>query len=395
MKKKSGLLWLVILILVGVFGFIGFKKMQTAKNTPSNTATANAASNSSSSASSANTILEIKPSEIFALTEQNLHQTIGITGTIKAVQSAFVKVKVPGEILDLQVREGDTVKAGQVLGKIDNTESIARLKQAQQQAASAKAQLDIAQRQLDNNQALMAQGFISKTALDNASSSMAGAKASYQAALEGVNLAQKSLADTSLKAPITGVISQKLAQTGERLALDTRVYEIVNLSSLELEASMPITDAQNIRVGQTAKLKVDSTAIQNLEAKVTRINPSVQAGSRSVLIYLSVVNHPALKHGLFAQGQIEVGQKNTLVVPVSAVRTDKPAPYVQILEGNTVKHQKVVTGERGELNDIAVVEVNGLAVNTKVLAPTLGIVREGTAIRVIGSTSASTSAAGN
>lgn len=388
MKKKSGLLWLVILILVGVFGFIGFKKMQTAKNASSNTAATNSAANASSTANSANTILEIKPSEIFALTEQNLHQTIGITGTIKAVQSAFVKVKVPGEILDLQVREGDTVKAGQVLGKIDNTESIARLKQAQQQAASAKAQLDIAQRQLDNNQALMAQGFISKTALDNASSSMAGAKASYQAALEGVNLAQKSLADTSLKAPITGVISQKLAQTGERLSLDTRVYEIVNLSSLELEASMPITDAQNIRVGQTAKLKIDSTDIQNLEAKVTRINPSVQAGSRSVLIYLSVANHPALKHGLFAQGQIEVGQRSALVVPVSAVRTDKPAPYVQVLEGNTVKHQKIVTGERGELNNIAVIEVTGLALNTQVLAPTLGIVREGTAIRVLSSTSA-------
>jgi RND family efflux transporter MFP subunit len=388
MKKKSGLLWLVILILVGVLSFIGFKKIQSGKTTPSNTAPANVASNSSSSASSANTILEIKPSEIFTLTEQNLRQTIGITGTIKAVQSAFVKVKVPGEILDLQVREGDAVKAGQVLGKIDNTESIARLKQAQQQAASAKAQLDIAQRQLDNNQALMSQGFISKTALDNASSSMAGAKASYQAALEGVNLAQKSLADTNLKAPISGVISQKLAQTGERLSLDTRVYEIVNLSSLELEASLPITDAQNIRVGQTAKLKIDSTAIQNLEAKVTRINPSVQAGSRSVLIYLSVANHPALKHGLFAQGQIEVGQRSALVVPVSAVRTDKPAPYVQVIEGNTVKHQKVVPGERGELNDMAVVEVTGLAPNTQVLAPTLGIVREGTAIRVLGSTSA-------
>ena len=390
MKKNSSLLWLVILILVGVLGFVGYKKIQSGKNTASNAASANTVSNSSATASSssASTILEIKSSEIFTLTEQNLHQTIGITGTIKAVQSAFVKVKVPGEVLDLQVREGDVVKAGQVLGKIDNTESIARLKQAQQQAASAKAQLDIAQRQLDNNQALMSQGFISKTALDNASSSMTGAKASYQAALEGVNLAQKSLADTSLKAPISGVISQKLAQTGERLALDTRVYEIVNLSSLELEASLPITDAQNIRVGQTAKLKIDSTAIQNLEAKVIRINPSVQAGSRSVLIYLSVANHPALKHGLFAQGQIEVGQRSAVVVPVSAIRTDKPAPYVQILDGNLVKHQKVVTGERGELNDIAVVEVTGLALNTQVLAPTLGIVREGTAIRVLGSTSA-------
>lgn len=387
MKKNSRIVWFGLLILVVVIA-IGFGIKQFTASKAANAKLNGAAdttnnANSSNVANTTSTILEIKPTEVFILSPQNLSQTIALTGTIKAVQSAFVKVKVAGEISGLTLREGENVKAGQVLGKIDATEAIARFKQAQQQATSAKSQLDIAQRQFDNNQALMTQGFISKTALDNASSSFNGAKASYQAALEGVNLAQKSLSDTALKAPISGVISQKLAQNGERLSIDSRVYEIVDLSKLELETSLPISDAQNIRIGQKAKLKIDSTTIENLDATVVRINPSVQNGSRSVLVYLSVAQHEALKHGLFAQGRIFMGESLSLVVPVSAIRTDKPSPYVQILEGNTVKHQKVSLGKRGEVNDQTVVEVIGLNANSQILSPSLGIVREGSTIRIV------------
>ena len=397
MKKNSRIVWFGLLILVVViaigFGIKQFTASKAANAKLNGAAGTTSNANSSNVANTTSTTLEINPTEVFILSPQNLSQTIALTGTIKAVQSAFVKVKVAGEISGLTLREGENVKAGQVLGKIDATEAIARFKQAQQQAASAKSQLDIAQRQFDNNQALMTQGFISKTALDNASSSFNGAKASYQAALEGVNLAQKSLSDTALKAPISGVISQKLAQNGERLSIDSRVYEIVDLSKLELETSLPISDAQNIRIGQKAKLKIDSTTIENLDATVVRINPSVQNGSRSVLVYLSVAQHEALKHGLFAQGRIFMGESLSLVVPVSAIRTDKPSPYVQILEGNTVKHQKVSLGKRGEVNDQTVVEVIGLNANSQILSPSLGIVREGSTIRIVAPAVASSASA--
>lgn len=397
MKKNSRIVWFGLLILVVVvaigFGIQQFTASKTANAKLNGAAGTTSNTNSGNVTTSTNTTLEIKPTEVFILSPQNLSQTIALTGTIKAVQSAFVKVKVAGEISGLTLREGENVKVGQVLGKIDATEAVARFKQAQQQAASAKSQLDIAQRQLDNNQALMTQGFISKTALDNASSSFNGAKASYQAALEGVNLAQKSLSDTTLKAPISGVISQKLAQNGERLSIDSRVYEIVDLSKLELETSLPISDAQNIKIGQKAKLKIDSTTIENLDATVVRINPSVQNGSRSVLVYLSVAQHEALKHGLFAQGRIFMGESLSLVVPVSAIRTDKPSPYVQILEGNTVKHQKVSLGKRGEVNDQTVVEVIGLNANSQILSPSLGIVREGSTVRIVAPSVASSASA--
>ena len=79
-------------------------------------------------------------------------------------------------------------------------------------------------------------------------------------------------------------------------------------------------------------------------AKVVRINPSAQAGSRSVLAYLAIADATGLRQGLFAQGTLGTGAASALAVPLSAVRTDKPAPYVQVVENNQVAHKAVETG---------------------------------------------------
>ena len=91
------------------------------------------------------------------------------------------------------------------------------MKQAQEQADSAKAQIDIAQRQWNNNKALVDQGFISKTALDTSLNNLHAAQANHKAALAAVDMARKTLDDTVLRAPISGVVAQRLAQPGERV----------------------------------------------------------------------------------------------------------------------------------------------------------------------------------
>jgi RND family efflux transporter MFP subunit len=140
---------------------------------------------------------------------------IAVSGALKATQSAVVKARVAGELQVLNVREGDRVQAGQVIARIEPSEYQARVRQAQQQADSAKAQMDIAQRQFDNNQALVNQGFISQTALLNSQASLNGAKATHAAALAALDLTDKLLADATLRSPLTGVVAQRLAQPGE------------------------------------------------------------------------------------------------------------------------------------------------------------------------------------
>lgn len=329
----------------------------------------------------AQTVVELGSSDVVQVNTVTLAQGLPISGALKAVSSAIVKARVPGELQGLRVREGDSVKAGQVIARIDATEFQARVRQARQQAQAAKAQVDIARRNFDNNRSLVEQGFISKTALDSSTSTLAAAEATYQAAQAGADVASKSMVDTVLLAPISGLISQRLAQPGERVAVDARIVEIVDLSHLELEASLSASESLDVRVGQSATLQIEGTA-KPVNAKVVRINPSAVAGSRAVLVYLAVESAPGLRQGLFAQGTLGTQQVQALAVPLNAVRTDKPQPYVQLVVDNKIVHQTVEMGARGEVNGQAMVAVKGVAEKAKVVSGSVGTLRDSSTVKL-------------
>lgn len=324
--------------------------------------------------------LELAPGDWTVARSQTLTRGVPVSGGLRAADSALVKAKVAAEIERLAVREGDAVQAGQVIGQLDTREVRARLKQAREQAASARAQLDIAQRTLDNNQALVNQGFISKNALDTSVSNAAAARANLQAAEAAAELAQKAQDDAVLRAPIKGFVSQRFAQTGERVGVDARIVEIVDLSRIELEAALSPLDVAEVRVGQSASLRVDGLP-QPVAARVVRISPAAQSGTRAVMVYLALASHPALRQGLFATGQIALEQRTALTVPQSSVRLDQADPYVLVIEGSQVKQRDVKLGARGEIDSQPVVEVaQGVTAGSRVLSARVGLVRDGTAV---------------
>ena len=326
-------------------------------------------------------VMELSAIDLATAHVVELTSGLPISGALKAVNSAIVKARVPGELQGLTVREGDRVEAGQVIARVESTEYADRVRQAQQQADAAKAQVEIAQRQVDNNAALVRQGFISKTAADNSLASLNTAQANHRAAQAGIDVLRKSLADTVLRAPISGQVSQRLAQPGERVAPEARIVEIVDLSRLELEASISPADSVAVRVGQQALLRIEGVA-QPVAATVARINPSAQPGSRSVLIYLTVAAQPGLRQGLFAQGQLATETQRALAVPLNAVRTDKPLPYVQVVEGDRIAHRTVQTGVRGQVDGELWVAVQGVADGARLLRGAAGVVRERTQVKL-------------
>ncbi len=335
--------------------------------------------------------IELAASDVFTARTQTLSLGIAVSGALKASQSAIVKARVAGELQELSVREGDRVQAGQVIARIDPSEYQARVRQAQQQADAAKAQVDIAQRQFDNNQALVNQGFISQTALLTSQASLNGAKATHAAALAALDLANKSLADATLRSPLTGVVAQRLAQPGERVAIEARLVEVINLSQLELEAALTAEDASRVRVGMTAQLQVEGVA-EPVSAKVLRINPSAQMGSRSIVVYLGINGREGLRQGLFAQGSLGTQTMQVLAVPVSSVRTDKPQPYVQVVQDGKVVHITVRTDARSEGDRESLVAVTGVAEGAQVLSGSVGAVREGVLVKFTAPTSPATTA---
>jgi len=337
------------------------------------------ATQSSSLKTNVSVSIELSDGDIAIAQKMTMSQGLPVSGTLKAVRSAMVKARVAGELVLLEVREGDAVKIGQIVARVDNTEYLARQNQNKQQAEAARAQVEVAQRQFDNNNALVNQGFISKTALDTSISNLNGAKASYQAALATLDVATKALDDSVLKAPLNGFVSQRFAQPGERVAPEARIIEIVDLSQLELEATLTSAQAMNVKLGQIAKLNVEGTH-EEVSAKVLRINPSTQTGSRSVLIYLGLQSHPMLRQGVFVQGSLGTQKVQAIVVPLESVRSDKTKPYVQAIRDDKVMHIQVELGAKGEANGQAVMALKEIEEGALLLAPSAGAVRDGTLV---------------
>ena len=372
--RSSRLKWLVALvILVVLVGLMGKGISQRKAN--------NAATEAAAQVKKSNASIELANTDMIVAQNITLSQGLPLSGSLKAASSALVKAKLAGDLRGLTVREGDAVKAGQLLAKIDATEYLARLSQVQRQADAAKAQVDIAQRSFDNNKSLMEQNFISKTALDTSLASLEGAKANYAAALAGADVAKKSIDDTRVLAPINGVVAQRFSQTGERVGPDTRIVEIVDLSRLELESALAASDSVTVRYGQTAQLQVEGNA-KVVSAKVVRINPTATSGSRQVLVYLALDSSSELRQGLFAQGTLATSKVSGIAVPLGAVRNDKPQPYVQVVQDNKIVHQTVKLGARGEFAGAEYVLVTGIADNTTVLRGNVGALREGVLVQV-------------
>ncbi|MEN9843244.1 MAG: hypothetical protein RLZZ612_1073 [Pseudomonadota bacterium] len=336
------------------------------------------------------TVFELQGADVVLTRTLRLTQTVPMSGTVRALNTAAVKAKVAGELQGLQVREGDVVKAGQVLARIDTTEYQARVQQADQQAQAAAAQVAIAQRTHQNNQALVQQQFISKTALDTSLANLEAAQASHRAALAAADVAKKSLTDTALRSPISGQVAARLVQNGERVGVDARVLEIVDLSGLELEVALPPADAALVQVGQAAHVEVEGLP-EPVKATVTRISPSAQAASRSVMTYLKLSPTTGLRHGLFAKGSIVIGEREGVALPASSIRNDKPQPYVQVIvqEGDVqqIKHLPLRVQARGTLREAdgrwsePYVLTDALPEHTPLLRVTAGLMQEKTAVK--------------
>jgi membrane fusion protein, multidrug efflux system len=330
--------------------------------------------------------LELGAADVVVARVQPLTRTLAVSGGLKAVASAVVKAKLSSEIKALTVREGDTVKVGQVIGKLDTTEFEFRIKQAEQTALAARTQLDIARRALTNNRALVEQGFISPTGLETSVSTEAGAQASYQAAIAATELARKARADSILVAPIGGIVSQRFAQPGERVGIESKVLEIVDLSKIELEAAVAPEDVGAVQVGQKARLTIDGLT-DPANATVVRINPSTQAGTRAVMVYLALQPQAGLRQGLFARGSIELQRKDALVAPVSAVRVDQARPYVLVVQNGKAVQRAVELGVRGEAqiegrSEGAVELTSGASAGETLLRASAGALRDGTAVKL-------------
>jgi membrane fusion protein, multidrug efflux system len=335
-------------------------------------------------AKSGGPVAEFLQEDLYIVEPRNLDRVLPLTGSLAPLTEATVKAKVAGELVAVTAREGESVKQGQVLARIDLTEVQAKVAAREADVAAAKAQLVWAEKNRNQQKALLDKLFISQSAFDNIQSNYDVAIAKQHAAEAELVVARKSMGDAVLVAPFSGIVSLRHAQPGERVALDAKVVSIVDLSRLQLEASVPPAAIGQVQVGQTMNFRVEGFGEREFDGRIERINPAATVGSRSISVYAVIDNREGLlRGGMFAQGALTLSHiDGALAVPASAVREEIGQTFVYAIEDGLVKKKNVKVGAPDAAGRVQVLD--GVAAGDRIVRVNLGALREGVAARLSG-----------
>ncbi|WP_343583138.1 efflux RND transporter periplasmic adaptor subunit [Herbaspirillum sp.] len=372
--KRRWLRW-TLLALVLLMAALALLKKRGAPAAPQATA----------SAAAIPTAMEFLPGDLYTVQAGELRRVLPLSGALRALNQASVKARVAGEVQQVLVREGEAVKAGQVLARIDTADYQAKVEQARGSLVAAQGQLEIATQTRNNNQMLLDKGFISRNAFDTASSQFDIARANVDSARGALEVARKALADTVVRSPIAGMISARNVQPGEKVAVDGKLLDVVDLSQMELEAPVPTNDILKVQTGQEVLVSVEGLP-QKVAGRVVRINPATQSGSRSIMVYVRVDNPKGLlRAGMFADAGLTLEKKDdVLSVPGTAIQVEDGNAYVYTIDNGVLARRPVVTGLQGRNADGGAVEIaSGLAAGAQVVKANLGILRAGTPVRIL------------
>lgn len=311
--------------------------------------------------------LELAASEVATLKASDLREVVRFTGSLAPLDQTTVKSRVAGQIADVMVREGDKVREGQVVARLDVADLSARLDERKSMLRAAEADADLAAKTRANKLQLFERGIVAKTQLDQADADYHYKRSVLAANQAQVLVAQKALSDAVVKAPMDGIVAERIANPGETVPVDGRILTIVDTAQMEVAAMVPASDVAALRTGQTGAIRIDGFGDRAFAGTISRIAPMTQSGSRVVPVFVAIADRePALRGGMFAQGEIVVAEKSgAFALPPAAIRTDDAGSYVLTVVQGKLERQPVRiagTWARGDL-----VEVEGLAAGMRVV----------------------------
>lgn len=352
--------------------------------------TTSAANTTAASADTADTHIELAESDLVSVQAGEIEQTLRANGTLHARQETVVRAKIAGEILSVAVREGERVGAGQELARIDALEYQARLDDRQAALEAGRAQAALAESTRLKNEELRQKNFLSELAYDNAKSAASIASAQVQSLQAQLTLAEKALQDTVVRAPISGWIAERAVQRGDKTSPDGKLFTIVDLSRLELEAQVAANEVARVAIGQPFTASVEGYADRQFKGRVSRIGAQALPGSRAVTIYIEIPNpDAAIKAGLFAAGTLSLGQTAAAaLVPLTALHSAAGTDFVYAVIDGRIRRMPVKIGMRSEAAGRAEV-LDGLSAGTRIVAANLGPLKENARVQVVSTTAAS------
>ncbi|QSQ20819.1 efflux RND transporter periplasmic adaptor subunit [Pyxidicoccus parkwayensis] len=274
----------------------------------------------------------------------------GISGTLQARSAAAVRSEVGGTILEIKAEQGQRVRKGQELARIEDTTLRDQLIAARTAARTAESALQVAKSEEERNSKLAKAGVITQRDYERIQLSVSQAEGQLAEAHSRLALSREQVGRARVTAPFDGVVSERQASAGDVVQPGAPLFTVVDPRTLRLEASVPAAKLEQVKAGTPVEFEVTGYGDRTFSGKVERINPVVDPGTGQVRIYVTIPNTDLeLLAGLFAEGRVASEARRALSVPVDAIDEANHATAVLRVQDERVHRVPVTLGLRDDV----------------------------------------------
>jgi membrane fusion protein (multidrug efflux system) len=300
----------------------------------------------SADSSAAPAAIQIGPENVVRVERGTIVTGPIISGELRAEIEATVRAEIGGPVVEVRAQEGQSVQKGTLLGRIEATAIDDARRSAVSAVTSAENQLAVARREAERTEQLVSAGALAARDLDVAKANVVNADAQLADARARLVAAQEQAADAVIRAPISGIVSDRAVNAGDVVSPGTALFTIIDPRSMRLEASVPSEELSALRVGVPVQFTVRGYE-QRFEGRIERISPQADAVTRQVPIFVSIPNvEGRLVAGLFAEGRVVSASANGLIVPQNAVNASRNAPWTLRVANGKAEKVDVTIGLR-------------------------------------------------
>ena len=318
-----------------------------------------------------------------------LPRIIVASGTVSAWEEVPVGAETGGlTAVGVYVDEGSYVRQGQTLVKLNDALLQAQLRQQQAGVQTAEANASRDDAALGRAQELKERGFLSQASLDTALANQRASQANLASARASLSETRTRLAQSEIKAPVSGLIISRNVTRGQIVEAGTQLFRMVRDGRLELDAQVPETDLPAVRAGQTATISSSEGVATSGTVRI--VTPEVDPQTRLGLARITLSPGSGLKPGMFARASITAGAQPTTVVPTGAVLYRNNKSGVFVLDAQSMAHFRPVTVLSRQDDQTS---VSGIEAGVRVVVQGAGFLNEGDGVTIAPATDAAPAAA--
>jgi RND family efflux transporter MFP subunit len=306
-------------------------------------------------------VINLAPEDIVTIKRGELTTGPRISGTLQAATRAVVRAETSGAVVAIGPELGQAVKKGDLLARIEAKALGDVNASARSGVEAAQAQYELAQREVQRTEALVKGGAIAQRELDRAKSQLAAAQAAVTQARAQLASSQSMLGDATVRAPIAGVVARRAISAGDVVSPGSELYEVIDPSTMRLDASVASDDLSVIAPGKEVDFEVRGYPGQRFAGKISRVAPAADPVTRQIQVLVEIPNPGGkLVAGLYAEGRVSVEQREALIVPLGAIDTSGDQPTVLRVKTGVVERVVVAIGVRDERSEVVEI-TNGIA----------------------------------